>query len=268
MGVVSLRAGPVETVPPVEGLGPQGPNPASAAAGANTIRPLSFSPALNPSAAAPALAPAPSAALTGAVMPLALPPSAAVMAAAPFLPAPEGDGSELRAPFGSEKDDARFEEATRHYLEPGRIVSRSKGITGAHAKSEFEKLLAIEKDGFRQGEIVAERELPGLDGMERIEYKMRQEEHGRLVDKLKGTKPLVKVVVDEKVWTEEKLTRLQEDVFAVKLKTIRPEPGASGTFVIEVRRGPLLYLGWVEKSTGKLKSFGIDFIPDAVGAPN
>ena len=144
----------------------------------------------------------------------------------------------------------------KHFYEDGVIGRRAAGIKMAHTRGKF--LAALEG----QGRIVSDTPVPGLDGFSVVAYKFfKGDGHGHVTSTLKDGEPMLKTVVDEARWSPERISALARSLFG--RETHAPgeaPPGSGATYQIYVTRDGVRYVGWVEKASGKLVSFGVDKI--------
>ncbi|MFI5345292.1 MAG: hypothetical protein ACHQ51_02850 [Elusimicrobiota bacterium] len=139
----------------------------------------------------------------------------------------------------------------KHFFEDGVIESRSDGIKMAHSRVKFVEKLA------NQGQIISDAPVPGYPGISLVKYRLYTESRGVVTDVLKAGKPKAKTIVDGNIWTEAKITDLAKSIFG---DTPHAAVEGTGTYEIRVTRGRVKFIGWVDRRTGALQSFGVDDI--------
>lgn len=137
-------------------------------------------------------------------------------------------------------------DASTHVTDTPRLKEKRRdGVFGGHMKDEFESFM----DG--QGEITERIPVDGMPGVEIYRYQLYKDspKGTGITDEL-ANKKFLKTVFDPKVWSQEQIGSLMNDLFGGK----KPEPGKTQ---LAVERDGWTYRGFY-KPDGTLDSFGID----------
>lgn len=140
-----------------------------------------------------------------------------------------------------------------HFYEDGVIESRQAGVKTGHLRDSFNRTL----EG--QGRVISEQAVPGYKGLSLVKYKLFKEFRGKPTAELKAGEPLAKTVIDDPaLWPKGRISALAREVFGRELH--EPAATPSKTTVVKVTKGKVHFVGWVDKLTGELNSFGVDSV--------
>jgi hypothetical protein len=143
-----------------------------------------------------------------------------------------------------EAPQAGYDVVGQHMAQPGSIGKSGKGVLGSHLDGDFQRVLG------NQGVVTGQAEVPGFDGMKKVEYKMfRKDATGAPTQDLANGN-LEKTIFDPNKWSAQDISKLARNIFGDLSKAC---PSGSGT--IEATYNGQRFIGWVRN--GQLQSFGV-----------